>query len=116
MYEMIDLSVAPKILLIENANGYPIFPAYGLEKRGYRVIKASHGYEALSLAQRHPDLFGVLIIESDLRFMSSREIANNLRQMRPMAQVVTLYPDRRWPFLPESFARAFGPMIKTAAA
>ena len=99
---MNDLSVAPKVLLVENANGYPVFPAYGFEKRGYQVIKAAHGYEALPLAMRHSDLFAAFIVDSDLRFMSSKEVAKNLRQIRPLAQVVMLYPDRRWPFLPES--------------
>lgn len=99
---MKDLLVSPKVLLVENSNGYPVFPAYGFEKRGYQVIKALHGYEALPLAMRHSDLLAAFIVDSDLRFMGSGEIAKNLRKIRPEAQVVVLYPDRRWPFLPES--------------
>ena len=99
-----DMSTAPKVLLIENGNGYPIFPAYDLMNRGYQVINACHGYEALPLAQRHPDLFAAVIVESHLRFMSGEEIAEGLRQIRPTARVLRVYPDQRWPFLRESLA------------
>jgi PAS domain S-box-containing protein len=59
-----------------------------LEARGYRVLTAAGGREALQLAARHPEPLPLLITDVIMPDMSGPELAERLTKLRPEMQVI----------------------------
>jgi CheY-like chemotaxis protein len=82
--------VRPAILLAERGEGFRILPSYLLRNEGFHVLQASHGYEALYHAHRHPYAVQALIAEIDLPMMDGRELSSRLRELNPQLKTILL--------------------------
>jgi CheY-like chemotaxis protein len=59
-----------------------------LEARGYRVLLAGAGAEALTLVEQHAGQISLLISDVVMPDMSGRELANRVAQIRPDMHVL----------------------------
>jgi two-component system, cell cycle sensor histidine kinase and response regulator CckA len=86
-----------------------------LEKRGYNVLEAQDGEEALLLAECFPAMIHVLVTDLVMARMNGRELARHLMSLRPEMQVIMMsgFPDEimaqqeltpQIPILPKPFA------------
>jgi two-component system, cell cycle sensor histidine kinase and response regulator CckA len=66
-----------------------------LEKRGYNVLEAHDGEEALLLAECFPAMIHVLVTDLVMARMNGRELARRLMPLRPEMQVIMMsgFPD-----------------------
>jgi two-component system cell cycle sensor histidine kinase/response regulator CckA len=66
-----------------------------LEKRGYNVLEAQDGEEALLLAECFPAMIHVLVTDVVMARMNGRELARRLMPLRPYMQVIMIsgFPD-----------------------
>ena len=66
-----------------------------LEKRGYNVLEAHDGEEALLLAECFPAMIHVLVTDLVMVRMNGRELARRLMPLRPEMQVIMMsgFPD-----------------------
>ena len=66
-----------------------------LEKRGYNVLEAHDGEEALLLAECFPAMIHVLVTDLILANINGRELAQQLMPLRPEMQVIMMsgFPD-----------------------
>jgi hypothetical protein len=110
------------ILLVEDEEPVRSLMRAILEERGYRVLAASDGGEALRIAERHRDRIDVLVTDVVMPGMGGRELASRLVASRPETKVLfvsghvdTAYVDRgllgqegaflQKPFKPSDLAR-----------
>ena len=61
-----------------------------LEKRGYNVLEAPDGEEALLLAECFPGMIHVLVTDLVMARMNGRELARRLMSLRPEMQVIMM--------------------------
>ena len=59
-----------------------------LASRGYQVLEASHGREALEVAARHDGPIDLLLTDVVMPHMSGKELAQRLRSLRPGLRVL----------------------------
>jgi DNA-binding response OmpR family regulator len=66
-----------------------------LEKRGYNVLEAQDGEEALKLAECFPAIIHILVTDLIMVRMNGRELARRLMPLRPEMQVIMMsgFPD-----------------------
>ena len=66
-----------------------------LEKRGYNVLEAGDGEEALLLVECFPAMIHVLVTDLVMAKMNGRELARRLMLLRPEMQVIIMsgFPD-----------------------
>lgn len=66
-----------------------------LEKRGYNVLEAQDGDEALLIAECFPAMIHVLVTDLIMARMNGRELARRLLPLRPEMQVIMMsgFPD-----------------------
>ncbi len=86
-----------------------------LEKRGYNVLEAHDGEEALLLAECFPAMIHVLVTDLVMARINGRELARRLMSLRPEMQVIMMsgFPDEilaqqeltpQIPILPKPFS------------
>jgi two-component system, cell cycle sensor histidine kinase and response regulator CckA len=78
-----DLSGSETVLLAEDDEGVRRFVRPTLEKYGYRVIEASNGKQALTLAAEHPGRIHLLLSDVVMPEMGGIELAGLLADARP---------------------------------
>jgi DNA-binding NtrC family response regulator len=61
-----------------------------LEKRGYNVLEAQDGEEALLLAECFPGMIHVLVTDLVMARMNGRDLARRLGSLRPEMQVIMM--------------------------
>jgi two-component system, cell cycle sensor histidine kinase and response regulator CckA len=61
-----------------------------LEKRGYNVLEAHDGDEALLLAECFPAMIHVLVTDLVMARINGRELTRRLRPLRPEMQVIMM--------------------------
>ena len=61
-----------------------------LETRGYTVLLAPHGDEALQLLERHPGRVDLLMTDVVMPGMSGRDLADRVAERRPGIKVLYL--------------------------
>ena len=61
-----------------------------LEKRGYNLLEALNGEEALLLAERFPETIHVLVTDLVMARMNGGELARRLVPLRPDMQVIMM--------------------------
>ena len=83
------------ILLVEDEGGIREVAFDFLNARGYRVLTAMDGNEALRIAEGHEDLIHLLVTDMAMPNVGGKELAQRLRQVRPQIKVLFMsgYPD-----------------------
>ncbi|MGA8621884.1 MAG: ATP-binding protein [Candidatus Sulfotelmatobacter sp.] len=94
-----DPVTAPKvietILLVEDESGIREVACDFLQRRGYTVLTAVDGNEALRIAEKHGDSIHVLVTDMVMPNLGGKELAHRLRQVRPQIKVLFMsgYPE-----------------------
>jgi two-component system cell cycle sensor histidine kinase/response regulator CckA len=97
--KILDLTTVPKgtetVLLVEDESGIRELACYFLQGRGYIVLAAMDGDEALRIAEGHEDLIHLLVTDIVMPNMGGKELAQRLRGVRPQIKVLLMsgYPD-----------------------
>lgn len=78
------------ILIVEDESTIRILVRTVLEDRGYLVLEASSGDEALERASGHSGLIDLLITDVVMPGMSGPELASQLLNIRPAMKVLYL--------------------------
>ncbi len=83
------------ILLVEDQDGIRDLVITFLGKRGYKVLSASDGFEALRIAEEHKDQIDLLFTDVVMPNVGGRELAARLADARPRMKVLFMsgYPD-----------------------
>ncbi len=76
------------ILFVEDDSAIRVLGARALSARGYRVLLAANGVEALDLALQHPGPIHLLITDMVMPYMGGLEVAKRLSASRPAIQVL----------------------------
>lgn len=80
--------VSPVILLAEDEDELRVMVAESLRARGFQVIEAAHGQQALDLAGEHPEPISLLLTDVVMPGMDGVELYEALVQERPDIQVL----------------------------
>jgi CheY-like chemotaxis protein/PAS domain-containing protein len=80
--------VQPVILLAEDEDELRAMVSESLRARGFQVIEAAHGQQALDLASEHPDPIALLLTDVVMPGMDGVELYEALVQERPEIQVL----------------------------
>jgi PAS domain S-box-containing protein len=97
--KILDLATVPKgtetILLVEDEAGIRELASDFLSGRGYTVLTAVDGNEALRIAEGHEDLIHLLVTDIVMPNVGGKELSQRLRQVRPQIKVLFMsgYPD-----------------------
>lgn len=75
--------IHPTILLVEDDDGIRILLRNSFEKRGYRVIEARDGAEAVFQSQLHDEPIHLLVSDVVMPVMDGPALARNLLESRP---------------------------------
>ena len=85
------LSAVPRgtetILVVEDEAGVRELACQFLRDKGYTVLEAQDGVEALDLARQHPGTIHLLLSDMVMPKMNGSELAARLKAMRPEARV-----------------------------
>ncbi len=100
-----------------------------LEKKGYNLLEARNGEEALIIAECYPAMIHVLVTDLVMARMNGRELVQRLLPLRPEMQVIMMsgFPDEimaqqgltpevpilRKPFLPKRLLSAIQEVLET---
>ena len=76
------------ILLVEDEEEVRNLAAKVLSSYGYQVLRGSHGREALSLAERHPEPIDLLLTDVIMPGMTGQELAERIKPLRPEMKVL----------------------------
>ncbi len=76
------------ILLVEDEAGVRLITRKFLEKRGYTVLEAEHGEEALQLCRQHAEQIDLLITDVIMPDISGPELARQLIQFLPTLNIL----------------------------
>ena len=78
-----DITGQDTILLVEDEEAVRSFAARALKLRGYQVLEASGGEEALELVRRHPGAIHLLITDVVMPNMDGPTLVRAARRLRP---------------------------------
>jgi CheY-like chemotaxis protein len=83
------------ILLVEDQEGIRELVAEFLEKKGYTVLVAADGRQALQMAEEHKHSIHLLLTDVVMPNLGGRELAQRLAPARPQMKVLFIsgYPD-----------------------
>ena len=76
------------ILVVEDEEGVRRFTGVALKERGYEVVEASRGEEALNLFDREGGEFDLLFTDVVLPDLSGVEVARRLLERKPELKVI----------------------------
>jgi CheY-like chemotaxis protein len=76
------------ILLVEDEDAVRTLVRDALRARGYTVLEASHGHEALLISERHAGPIDLMVTDVVMPEMSGRELADRLALVRPGLKVL----------------------------
>src|SRR5581483_8815791 len=80
--------VTETILLVEDENAVRDLIRRFLDMRGYKVLEAASGPEALRISREYPDTIDLLVTDVVMPRMSGRELALQLASERPKMNVL----------------------------
>jgi signal transduction histidine kinase/CheY-like chemotaxis protein len=76
------------VLLVEDEDGVRKLLSHVLRKRGYQVLEASCGEQALGIFEREGSRIDLVLTDMVMPGMSGRELAGRIRRIAPAARVV----------------------------
>jgi two-component system cell cycle sensor histidine kinase/response regulator CckA len=84
------------ILLVEDEDSVRAMVSKVLQSKGYTVLQASHGQEALQISDGHQGPIHLMVTDVVMPHMSGRELAEKLAAIRPEMGVLYMsgYPDK----------------------
>jgi two-component system cell cycle sensor histidine kinase/response regulator CckA len=90
-----DLTGHQTVLLVEDEEGVRDFAARALTMRGYKVLQASSGDEALELLRQHEGVLDLLVTDVLMPGMDGPTLAKTVRGLNPTLKVLFIsgYPD-----------------------
>jgi two-component system, cell cycle sensor histidine kinase and response regulator CckA len=116
------------VLLVEDDDAVRGLACLVLRRRGYVVLEARDGVEALAVSGAHPGPIHLLATDVVMPHMNGRELAERLEHRRPGLKVLFLSGHNedaklraglgerfvllQKPFLPEAFARKVGEVLR----
>lgn len=83
-----DLTGKGTVLLVEDEDAVRIFASRALANKGYRVIDAASGEEALQKVQEHAGSVDVLISDVVMPNMDGPTLAKHVRELRPRIKII----------------------------
>jgi two-component system, cell cycle sensor histidine kinase and response regulator CckA len=83
-----DLTGTAHILLVEDEDAVRMFAARALKDKGYEVIEASNGIEAVQLAKQDNIEIDLIITDVVMPGMGGPQMINEIRQFMPSVKVV----------------------------
>ena len=83
------------ILLVEDEEAVRAIVRKILQNKGYTVLEAHHGHEALRICKDHQGPIHLMVTDVVMPHMSGRELAEHLTSLRPELRVLFMsgYPD-----------------------
>ena len=81
-------AVTESILLVEDEEGVRRLACGFLEQRGYRVLEARNGAEALEVSTGHTGPIDLLVTDIVMPGMRGRELAEKLSSLRPQMKIL----------------------------
>jgi signal transduction histidine kinase/CheY-like chemotaxis protein len=76
------------LLLVEDEEGVRKLLTHVLHRRGYKVLEASNGEEALHLYERHRSAIQLVLTDMVMPHMSGRELGEKLRSLSPELKII----------------------------
>jgi signal transduction histidine kinase/ActR/RegA family two-component response regulator len=76
------------VLVVEDQDEVRDFAVQALANRGYSVLQAADGPQALALSERHTGIIDVLLTDVVLPGMNGRELAERFKAMRPGIKLI----------------------------
>ena len=83
-----ERAVTETVLLVDHEAALRTLARRSLEMRGYRVLEAANGPEALQVAREHSGPIHILVADVVMPRMSGRELAFQLAPQRPEMKVL----------------------------
>ena len=83
-----DLNGDETILVVEDQPEVRSVVHRALSRRGYRVLMATNGHEAVEIAMAHVDPIDLLITDVVMPGLSARELAERFRRQHPAGRVL----------------------------
>ena len=83
-----DLTGKNTVLLVEDEDAVRIFAARALRNKGYSVLEASSGKEALALVNSHPDDIDLLISDVVMPEMDGPTLVEQARKLRQSMKII----------------------------
>jgi two-component system cell cycle sensor histidine kinase/response regulator CckA len=83
------------ILLVEDEEAVRTMVSKILQNKGYTVLEARHGNEAIEVSERYEGSINLMVTDVIMPQMSGRELAERMASMRPEMHVLYMsgYPD-----------------------
>jgi two-component system, cell cycle sensor histidine kinase and response regulator CckA len=78
------------ILVVDDEPSVRALAGFILRRRGYSVLEASNGREALDVVERHVDPIDLLVSDVQMPVMGGRELAEALAEVSPSTKVLLL--------------------------
>jgi CheY-like chemotaxis protein len=75
------------VLVVEDEAGVRELACQFLRVKGYNVLEAEGGFEALAVSHRHPGVIHLLLSDMVMPRMSGGELATQLKAIRPLMRV-----------------------------
>lgn len=86
---VVGRAIAPEtILLVEDEDSVRELVRRVLEAKGYKVLEARRGEQALEAAEKHPDPIRLLLTDVVMPHMNGQELARRLAPSHPEAKVI----------------------------
>ena len=122
-----DLSGTGCVLLVEDEDAVRSFAVRALEMRGYTVLEAASGEEALELFEDDPDGVDLIVSDVIMPSMTGPEMMRKVRELRPDVKFIfisgyaedafreEMFDGENFRFLAKPFSlKEFGVKVKEA--
>jgi two-component system cell cycle sensor histidine kinase/response regulator CckA len=84
-----DTTGAGTVMLVEDEDAVRLFSSRALRNKGYKVVEAKSGEDALALFEEHPNI-DVLVTDVVMPQMDGTELIKRVRALRPGMRIVCI--------------------------